>query len=458
MKLGIKNIGVIDSAEIELDGITVIAGINNKGKSTVGKTLFALLHEMDEWDKIYTEIWSGRIYSFLVEQSAALEDFGMEISGAKRRRTGKANLLARRYSVNEDFFAAIEDTQLMEGDSDLAAFLTEYAAEYIALYVKKEQKIISQQFKEVISDWTEKTAKKVQTIELDELVLQRGRLQSSFGRVFGDQYRKIGTDASHISFEAEGRTVEISIKEEWEMDIPLRIHSRVHFLESPRIFDMLSDTRYGHVQREYLQYLMRPNTVVQKNVFRSTPGGAEASVETGKSVTEIIQKLTGTMKGRADFYQKVGLEFKDERFQGTIHAVNVSTGVKALALLEYALRIGAILENDILILDEPEINLHPEWQVIYAGALVRLQKYFGIRVLLTTHSPYFIRAIECYTDIESQMSRLNVYRAENCDDKSGVTFENLSYSEFGLTSLYDDLSASLDQLEEQLEEGTGEDA
>lgn len=39
MKLEIRNLAKIIEADIEIDGITVIAGDNNTGKSTVGKTL-----------------------------------------------------------------------------------------------------------------------------------------------------------------------------------------------------------------------------------------------------------------------------------------------------------------------------------------------------------------------------------------------------------------------------------
>jgi predicted ATPase len=42
MKLTIKNIGVIKEADIELSGLTVIAGENDSGKSTVGKLMFSI--------------------------------------------------------------------------------------------------------------------------------------------------------------------------------------------------------------------------------------------------------------------------------------------------------------------------------------------------------------------------------------------------------------------------------
>ena len=43
MRLYLKNIGMIKEADVKLDGLTVIAGENDTGKSTVGKSLFALL-------------------------------------------------------------------------------------------------------------------------------------------------------------------------------------------------------------------------------------------------------------------------------------------------------------------------------------------------------------------------------------------------------------------------------
>ena len=48
MRIEIKNVGQIEKAVIDLEGITVIAGENNTGKSTIGKTVFALLCGMNQ--------------------------------------------------------------------------------------------------------------------------------------------------------------------------------------------------------------------------------------------------------------------------------------------------------------------------------------------------------------------------------------------------------------------------
>jgi len=45
MELQLKNIGMIKEANVKLDGLTVIAGENDTGKSTVGKALYALIKE-----------------------------------------------------------------------------------------------------------------------------------------------------------------------------------------------------------------------------------------------------------------------------------------------------------------------------------------------------------------------------------------------------------------------------
>ena len=55
MKLVIKNFAKIKDADIALNGITVIAGENNSGKSTVGKVLGAVFHSFLCLDKVIYE-------------------------------------------------------------------------------------------------------------------------------------------------------------------------------------------------------------------------------------------------------------------------------------------------------------------------------------------------------------------------------------------------------------------
>lgn len=43
MQIRLENIGIVKDSTIALNGLTVITGKNNSGKTTVGKTLYALL-------------------------------------------------------------------------------------------------------------------------------------------------------------------------------------------------------------------------------------------------------------------------------------------------------------------------------------------------------------------------------------------------------------------------------
>ena len=45
MNLKIKDFGVIKNADIKVDGITVITGNNNTGKSTIGKVFFSYFNK-----------------------------------------------------------------------------------------------------------------------------------------------------------------------------------------------------------------------------------------------------------------------------------------------------------------------------------------------------------------------------------------------------------------------------
>jgi len=76
--------------------------------------------------------------------------------------------------------------------------------------------------------------------------------------------------------------------------------------------------------------------------------------------------------------------------------------VKSLALLVLYLRHIA-QPNDLLILDEPELNLHPNNQVQLARFICRLMKY-GVKVLMTTHSDYIIRELNNMTMLNSLKS------------------------------------------------------
>jgi predicted ATP-dependent endonuclease of OLD family len=53
MKLQLENIGIIKNATIQFNGLTVIAGENDTGKTTVGKVLFSEIRQSKKISKHY---------------------------------------------------------------------------------------------------------------------------------------------------------------------------------------------------------------------------------------------------------------------------------------------------------------------------------------------------------------------------------------------------------------------
>ena len=466
MKFIMKNIGAIAEANIDIEGITIIAGKNNVGKSTVGKALYAFLHNIHLWEKTYNETCSARIEKLLYQSSIRLDDWCMKVSGAKRRRTNRTNQLIKKYAKSENFRGEIEDFQLaedeesrIEAENSLRNTLMEYSNEYLMLYAKDKTDDILKKEITWMEKWIAEMIPLIQKIELDEIAIQTSQIEESLNTVFKRQYQKIGMNMCSIEFvDDTDRTVRFLQKDKKaSLDFPLRMTNQIFFIESPKLYDYLSNVSYGHVQKEYLRYLMSPNIFKNnRNIFPDVLKEETEIQESPQIMSGLLERLDTVMGGHAEFLQKVGLEFKDDNLQESIHEVNVSTGLKSLALLEYALRIGAIEKGDVLILDEPEINLHPEWQIEYAKTLVELQKKFDLKIVITSHSPYFMRAIECFTDVSDTMDLLNVYRVTK-EGTEESKIENVSYSEFGMTELYEDLSAPLEKLEEMLSEKYSED-
>lgn len=79
----------------------------------------------------------------------------------------------------------------------------------------------------------------------------------------------------------------------------------------------------------------------------------------------------------------------DEDSSKEIDVASLSTGLKAFVILKQLLLNGNLQDKDVIVLDEPEIHLHPEWQMLYAEIIVLLQKKYNFHIVVTTHSAHF---------------------------------------------------------------------
>lgn len=103
---------------------------------------------------------------------------------------------------------------------------------------------------------------------------------------------------------------------------------------------------------------------------------------------------------------------------------NVSAGLKTFVILKRLLLNGNIESNGTVILDEPEIHLHPEWQLLFAELIVLIQKEFGLHILINTHSPYFLNAIEVYSEKYETLDKCKFYLSR--EDHNMSVIEDVS--------------------------------
>ena len=68
-----------------------------------------------------------------------------------------------------------------------------------------------------------------------------------------------------------------------------------------------------------------------------------------------------------------------------------SSSVRSLLMLNYYI-LHRAQRDDILMIDEPELNLHPKNQILIARLLALLVNA-GIKVFITTHSDYIAREL-----------------------------------------------------------------
>ena len=81
--------------------------------------------------------------------------------------------------------------------------------------------------------------------------------------------------------------------------------------------------------------------------------------------------------------------------------------------------IYAIEDNSLICIDEPEINLHPEWQknIIKIIEIV-VEKYFGCHIFISTHSPQIISGATTKDTFVLELSNKSIENISKFRNKS----------------------------------------
>ncbi|MEF2918874.1 MAG: AAA family ATPase [Acutalibacteraceae bacterium] len=423
MKIQINNIGKISKADINIDGITVIAGENNTGKSTIGKALFATFESLFGYSD-YIELQKAKyIEQILKSQSRILDKHLKELAGVQ---LGKySSIIKSLVHYRNQYIAA-------SSENDVINITTQFCHEHLERYNISIADVLD---KHSIIQWINAVSAEISKIfsTKDESVGNK-KITRTFSGVFNDQIIRIPNDGNCID-EAD---IQLTIKNKinslhfsrekedtcFDNNQMVEIVHRPVFIENSRVVNVLSNCPDNMDEIDWIKILCRPNGVpfyfskAKKEAIDNSDNNEVNDyvlLNLEKQLKSIEDKLYSVIKGK---FVKVDseLQFMMEGYSKPFKLSNLSTGLKAFALFQRIIELGVLGEKDILILDEPEINLHPEWQLIYAELIIIMQQQLDLTVLITTHSPYFLEAIEVYTKKYGINNKCHYYLAEEVDN------------------------------------------
>jgi len=106
--------------------------------------------------------------------------------------------------------------------------------------------------------------------------------------------------------------------------------------------------------------------------------------EQDKFIKSFIEKskkiINGNIENSSDSFI---FKTEDKNF----NIINTSSGIKSIGLLQYLVTNKALKKGSTLYWEEPEVHLHPTWQLKMIDLFIELMNA-GVKIVFSTHSPY----------------------------------------------------------------------
>ena len=402
MRIQLDNIAKINNANIEINGITVIAGANNTGKSTIGKTLFSLFNGLFN---IEHKINNDKI-SAVTRHLRSAVDF-IDIPGS--------TILSRAFREPFENVNLYELSKtIINSNLDSAALSEILKTKYFNVIQPDEDineadlEIMCSRINNIIN---------ISPIESTNLILKR-----YFYNEFNGQINNVfNSESGSISLEIKRNLIQLGVDDNeiyLKNDLLFNITDEIVYIDDPFLLDELN---LSSVHSSYRRVSYNHRT----HLLRQLQSHSEDNV-----IEELINQ--GRLKG---IYEEMNMicpgyltsnhnsvEYTVDGF--SLNVKNLSAGLKTFTILKELIIKNVIKQNGTIILDEPEIHLHPAWQLVLAKLIVLLQIEFDLHILLTTHSPYFLNAIETYADKYDVKDKIKYYLSEELENR--VTFYDVT--------------------------------
>lgn len=421
MKLYLKNIGKIKQASVEINGITVIAGENNTGKSTVGKALYSVFNSFYDFDEQMRREKIRSVENILVMIYSSL--------------TSKAAF--------EIEFADISHV-IIDGKYENTEQLKEEIWKCLIQYDSSFEKI------EPTPETDEWVARMYEALLITDEDFVKRVLAKNLGAEFYGQINNVFTqESAEIELEIKDENIKIEIQGDDVKTIDNRINLRteVIYFDDPFILDEQRTVGFYKVYPKYMDIkaYMDHRMHLKHKLFANDKGSNVIDeIVIDNKFEKIYSKINEICDGDIVRSRKNSWGYKKANTDTILDVRNLSTGLKTFVILKTLLTKGIIEYNGTIILDEPEIHLHPEWQLLFAELIVLIQKEFGVHILLNTHSPYFLNAIEVYSEKYDVKEKCKYYLA-NMEGESSC-LEDVTDN---IEKIYSKLARPLQELENE---------
>ncbi len=415
MGLELQYIGRVAEAKVECQGITVVAGTNGSGKSTVSKTIYALQESFYGLrSKAVLQKRRSITKTLANWQNEVDEIADLEVRDKIRMRREMRGLFLKEMEWG-DFFEKISDIAVSYG-------IEECGKDEIALLFGRYQ-------------------------EIQENGLQYYEsyvIQSVWERVFESQINTFGIEENvYTIYTSKNLTTSVEIENNQVIDYVYKKGSlaqmkKTIYITTSDIMDSLGSYRKRGMMR-YARDDVYANEELAKMLLDETSIQDWTAEE--KEKIHYQQEILGEILDSVvdgDIQKKEGrLSYFENWCNHEVEFANVASGIKIFLILKRLLENGVFLEDALVIIDEPETNLHPEWQLKLAELLVLFQCKLGIQIYLNSHSPYFVRAVEYFADLHGALDvcrfylmkpaeQPGMYESEDVTENLGVIYDQLA--------------------------------
>ncbi len=378
MKLILKNIGLLKHAEVTLHKLCVIAGENDNGKSTIGKIVFCIVKAINRYKEDLQESKEFQINEKTDEIFFLLRDglrpTSPEVMDILR---GVRNSSRQRMNTAEQLDALDESIQLV---FDKVEFEPE--GKQSILNVRAEIQAILDQ-PENVNQSIENAFNKVFASEFDASLLLYGATEGSIQLVENE------TSLIHLNVKRDGvrligEVEPIALKEATFIDSPLILNNHDLLARSQTLLD-IDQRRSGRLGLPY-------TTLHTKDLFDKLRVPVLPHYLSSQDKNVLFYDIKTIIEGEIT-YDHSERDFIFQRQGESISIKNTASGIKVFGLLQILIANDFVDKNTVLIFDEPENHLHPNWQLKLAKLLLALVEK-GVYVLVSSHSPYLIEALK----------------------------------------------------------------